>query len=143
MPETVFNPETIRDAIKLAEDTLDREVLQVDGSGFHRLINWKGEDFKTRLVFSKQPLKDYGGTLGIEDFQNEKGLSLNIEKFQESLKSEKIEEVIHVTGEADLFISEPGTWRDFLNGEGPNPIWEVEKTEEKVISMPCSKLRQV
>lgn len=143
MPETVFKPEKIRDAIHLTEETLERKVRQVDGSGLHRVIRWKNREGNTRIVFSKEPLNDYGGTLGIPSYHGETGVSLQVEKFQDSLQTEKIDEVIHVTGNADLYISTPVDWREFLNESEFNPVWTIESTGEKVISIPASQLNKV
>lgn len=142
MPE-LLQPTSIKGAVFLTETELDRNVSQVDGSGKHRLVRWKEKEGKTRVVYSKEPLKDYAGTLGISSYRGKKAVSLEVGKFQESLKTEEITEIVHVTGDGEIYRSTPVEWREFLNSTEFNPVWEISSTEEKVISVPVSKLEKV
>ena len=136
-PETVLQPVTSKKAaVKLFEELSDEKIQEVKTAGRHRKIELSN-DKTLRLVFQDEPLKKFGEIFE-ELHWTCAGVSLSKTAFQQVLQKD-YDLVAHVTRDANVYISTPQQWRDFLNDH--NTLWETEKTSEKVISMPLEELK--
>ena len=136
--EVIFPVKSKKQAVKAFENLSDMEISQVNSAGKHRKIETK-DGKKIRLIYQDEPFRKFGKMFSHLEWDCP-GVSLNKTAFQEVLKQD-YDHVVHITEKADIFISRPEDWRDFLNDY--QTLWEPEKTEEKVISMPVEELENL
>lgn len=141
MPDVIFPLENYSDAIKEFEQRLsDKKVKRVNTRGKHRMVEFK-DGTKARFVYSKEPLKGYSKLFPETGYKG-RGVTLSTEAYKDVLSND-IDLVIHATRDGDYYQSKPEQWRKFLETHGKQVLWKPSKTNEKVLSMPCSELQEL
>lgn len=129
---------TYKGAIKEYEWRTDSKVKETKKKGKHRYVTFK-DGHTVHFIYSVEPLKDLGGTLNLQDYQGKDGISIEIGAFNQSKMDEDVDIIAHVLKNGKVYLTNHDHWTEWLNTHGQAVVWNVDKTGEKVISLPVTK----